>query len=125
MTIEDRVRELHDKAVQELIEAHKRRQDEPLILAVRYKLDDSQDVHVLEALRGFPGGADDELLVTEFEPSPQLRILGKLRLALGSPAQIVAAISRGDAVIEQMKSGVALYDDGSEDAVELMRLLGL
>src|SRR5690606_14648780 len=81
---EDRIRELHDRAVHDLIEAHKQRTDEPLVLAIRFDLNDSQDVHLLEVLDGFPGGDDDELLVTDFEPSAQLRILGKLHLALGA-----------------------------------------
>lgn len=76
MSTEDRIRELHDRAVHDLIEAHKQRMDEPLVLAIRFDLNDTQDVHLLEVLDGFPGGDDDELLVTDFEPSAQLRILG-------------------------------------------------
>ena len=125
MTTEDRVRELHDKAVQELVDAHKRRADEPLVLAVRYGLDDPQDVHLLEVLRDFPGSDDDEVMVTEFEPSPQLRILGKLHLALASPAQIRSAAARQDAIIDLVKNGTLLFDDGSPEPRGLRRLLGL
>jgi hypothetical protein len=125
MTIEERVRELHGRAVRELIEAHRAIEDTPLVLAVRYGAGDAQDIHLLEALRGFPGGDDDEILVTEFEPSPGLRILGKLSLALGSPAQILAAAKRDDAVIVQAKGGEALFDDGSSEAAELRGVLGL
>lgn len=125
MTTEERVRELHDKAVREPVDAHKKRTDEPLILAVRYGLDAPQDVYLLEVLKDFPGGDDDEVLVTGFEPSPQLRILGRLHLALGSPAQIRSAAIRQDAIIDQAKNGVLLFDDGSPDAQALKRLLEL
>ena len=87
MHAEERIRVLHDRAVKELVEAHTTRKDEPLVLAVRYRRDDPGDVYLLEVLDGFPGGDDDDLLIAEFEPSPQLRILGKLHLALGSPGQ--------------------------------------
>ncbi len=125
MTTEERVRELHDKAVRELVDAHKQRTDEPLILAVRYGLHASQDVHLLEVLRDFPGDDDDDVLITEFEPSPQLRILGKLHLALGSPAQVRSAAARRDAIIDQVKNGMLLFDDGSPEAHGLKRLLDL
>ena len=125
MTSDDRIRELHDRAVRELVEAHSKRTDEPLILAVRYRLDEPLDVYLLEVLRGFPGGDDDQLLSTAYEPSAQLRILGKLHLVLGSPAQLRAAIARKDPTIGAARQGRAAYDDGSSDAAELKRALGL
>lgn len=75
-SVEQRVKDLHDRAVQDLIAAHRQRTEEPLALAIRYGLDDPEDIHILEVLDGFPGPDDDELLITEFEPSAQLRILG-------------------------------------------------
>lgn len=120
---EDRIHELHARAVTELVEAHKTRTDEPLVLAVRYRRDDPVDVYLLEVLRGFPGDEEDDLLTTEFEPSPQLRILGKLHLALGSPAQIKTAAARNDATVADARKGEVLFDDGSVDATELKMLL--
>lgn len=102
MTNDERVRQLNDSAVRHLIDAHKKRSDEPIVLAIRYRLDDPVDVYLMEAIANFPGGDDDELLTTEFEPSAQLRILGKLVLALGSPAQVQAAVRRGDALIRAL-----------------------
>lgn len=125
MTIDARVREFHDRAVAELVAAHTERTDEPLVLAVRYRLDEPVDVHLIEVLAGFPGGDDDELLVTEFAPSAHLRILGKLHLALGSPAQLRAAVTRGDAIIADLAQGTIVHSDGSQDAAELRKLLGL
>jgi hypothetical protein len=125
MSTEDRVRQLHERAVHDLVEAHRQRTDEPLVLAVRFDVADAQDVHILEVLDGFPGGDDDELLVTEFEPSAQLRILGKLHLTLGSPAQLEAAIHKGGTSIERFRGGSVVHDDGSQRAKELKRALGL
>jgi hypothetical protein len=125
MTTDARVRELHDRAVAELVEAHKHRTDEPLVLAVRYRLGEQVDVYLLEVLAGFPGGDDDELLTTQFAPSAQLRILGNLHLALGSPAQLRAAVARGDAIIAEVAQGTVVHGDGSHDAAELRKLLGL
>jgi len=125
MSTEDRVRQLHERAVRELVEAHKQRTDEPLVLAIRFDLADTQDIHLLEVLDGFPGGDDDELLVTEFEPSAQLRILGKLQLALGSPAQLASVIRRGGEQLERFRHGVVVHDDGSKRAAELKSGLGL
>lgn len=122
---EDRVKHLHERAVHDLVEAHRQRTDEPLVLAVRFDLSDAQDIHLLEILDGFPGSDDDELLVTEFEPSAQLRILGKLHLALGSPAQVQSAIRRGGERVERFRHGVVVHDDGSQRAAELKRALGL
>ena len=108
----------------ELIRAHAARKDEPLVLAVRYQGDDPLDVYVLEALAGFPGGDDDELLITEFEPSAQLRILGKLHLALGSPAQVGAAVKRSDPIVAAIREGAVVFD-AHPDAPRLKALLGL
>jgi hypothetical protein len=126
MTNDERVRQLNISAVRRLIDAHSKRTDEPLVLAVRYRLDDPVDIYLLEAIAGFPGSDDDELLVTEFEASAQLRILGKLVLALGSPNQIRAAVSRHDEQLAELRRSHSIeFDDGSDDANSLKRLLGL
>ena len=62
MNVEPRIRDLHDRAVRQLVEAHRQRTNEPLLLAIRYKLDDPSDIHLLEVLDRFPGGDDDESL---------------------------------------------------------------
>lgn len=120
-----RLQELNERAVRALVLAHAERVDEPLILAVRYQIDQAEDIYLLEILGGFPGGDDDELLPAEFEPSSQLRILGSLHLTLGSPAQLRAAIDRGDAVVDDLKRGEIVHDDGSKEAAGLKRALGL
>jgi hypothetical protein len=125
MSTDDRVRELHERAVRDLVEAHKQRKDEPLVLAIRFDLTDPQNVHLLEVLDGFPGGDDDELMVTEFEPSAQLRVLGKLELTLGSPAQLDTAVRSGSNSIERFRNGVVVHDNGSPRAKELKEALGL
>ncbi len=125
MTPEQRIRQLHEDAIEQLVAAHRQRTDEPLVLAVRYEVGDPMDVHLLEVIDGFPGGDDDELLVTEFEPSAQLRILGKLHLVLGSPAQLQAAIRRNHPLIAAVKTGSVVHDDGSDVAKQLKGELGL
>jgi hypothetical protein len=124
-TVEERVRELHDRAVQQLVQAHEERDDFELILAVQYGLEDPVDVGLFEVLRGFPGDDDDELLVTDFAPSASLVILGKLHLVLGSPAQVRAALGRRDAEVEPVRRGRVVHSDQSSEATELQRALGL
>ena len=121
----DRIKELHDQAVAQLIKAHCERTDEPLILAVRYNQDEPDDIHLLEVLDGFPGGEDDELMETEFERSANLMIMGKLHLVLGSPAQVRAAVARGDKIVTAVSGGVVAHDDGGHEAAALKGTLGL
>ncbi len=124
-SVEQRVQDLHNVAVKRLIEAHQNL-DERLLLAIRYDPDDSVDIGLLEVLAKFPGGDDDELFVTEYEPSPNLRILGKLHLTLGSPGQLRSALDRGEALISKVKRGtVEFVDKSSEDASQLLEDLGL
>ena len=106
------------------MEAHKKRTEEPLVLAVRYNLQE-EDIYLLEVLAGFPGGDDDELLTTEFDRSASLLIFGKLHLSLGSPAQLRSAIAHGDEMARQFRGGQVLYEDGSQAAKELRQALGL
>ena len=122
---EDRIRNLHDRAVRQLVEAHQRGTDEPLVLAVRYKLDDPNDIYLLEVLNQFPGGDDDELLETEFGPSAELIIVGKLHLVLGSPAQVQSAITRGDTIATAAKRGQVEFDNRGPEASALKKALGL
>jgi hypothetical protein len=122
----DIVKDLNEKAVRQLVAAHRQMTDEPLILAVRYSLDDPKGhIHLLEVLDRFPGADDDELLVTEFGPSANLLIVGDLHLALGSPAQVRSATKRRDPVSMAAKGGEVVFDDGSVQAAELKRELGL
>lgn len=123
--IEQRVQELHDNAVKRLIEAHQQL-DEPLLLAVRYEGEDPVDIHILEVLEKFPGGDDDELFTTEYEPSPALRILGKVYLTLASPAQIRAALRRQEPLVGKVRTGrVVFCDDSKAETAGLLRDLGL
>ena len=118
------IKYLHDKAVRQLIAAHRQRTEEPLILAVRYNLDGG-DIYLLEVLDGFPGGDEDELLFTEFGPSANLIIVGRLHLVLGSPAQVRFALERDDNQIkEAVKCGKVVFDDGSAEATRLKKAVG-
>jgi hypothetical protein len=125
MTTDERVKQMHESAVRELVDAHRKRKDEPLLLAVRYEIEDLADIHLLEVLDEFPGGDADALMITEFEPSAQLRVLGKLHLALGSPAQVEAAVLRKDPVITRVKKGKVVWKADAKRAKKLMELLGL
>jgi hypothetical protein len=123
-----RLRPHYDRVMRRLVEAHAVRDDEPLVLAVRFQRDDLQDLHLLEVLANFPGGDSDALLETEFQPSADLVILGKLHLVLASPAQLHAAIARGDAVIGQVThDSEVLFPRGpaTGEANDLLRALGL
>lgn len=117
------IRQVNEIAIQKLVTAHKKL-EQKLLLAVRFFKKASHDVHLLEILEPFPGPADDPLLVTEFDPSAQLRIVGKLHLALGSEQQLEAAIKRGDPLIKDVqKSGVLVHVDPK--AKKLAAALGL
>jgi hypothetical protein len=124
VSTEARIEELHTRAVKELVNVHAKKTDEPLVLAVRYPGAEPLDVYLFEALDGFPGGEEDELLSTEFEPSAQLRILGKLHLVLGSPDQLESAAKRGDAIVADLRKGMVVFDTHAR-APELKKLLGL
>lgn len=122
----DRINDLHDKAICQLVAAHRQRTEEPLILAIRFGLDDPKgDVHLLEVLDQFPGGDEDELLVTEFEPSASLIIVGKLQLVLGSPAQVRSALERGDAITTAVRGGKVVYDNYGAEAAQLKKAFSL
>lgn len=124
MNTEDRVRELNDAAVLALVNSHLQRADEPLLLGVRFRLDDPLDIHLLEVVGHFPGGDEDELLEFDYEPSARLRILGKLHLVLGSPAQLRSALKSKDPRIDAVRQGKVLVAAGPE-AEALRRELGL
>jgi hypothetical protein len=119
-----RIAQLNDRAVQRLVAAHAARTDEPLVLAVRYRSSE-EDVYLLEVIENFPGEDDDELLATEFEPSAELLTVGHLRLLLGSPGQLRAAVRRGDPEVEAVKTGSIVHSNRSATARELRQLLGL
>jgi hypothetical protein len=79
---------------------------------------------LLEVLGGFPGSDEDEPLVTEFEPSASLRILGKLRLTLVSPEQLLAGLRRGDQELERARVGTVVFQRADDDSAdELCRAL--
>jgi len=119
-----RIAQLNDRAVQRLVAAHAARTDEPLVLAIRYRSSE-EDVYLLEVIENFPGEDDDELLATEFEPSAELLTIGNLRLLLGSPGQLRAAVRRGDPVMEALKTGSVVHSNESAIARELRQLLGI
>lgn len=120
----DRIVALHDRAVRKLVDAHVKSSEEPLLLAVRYRVDDPNDIYLLEVLDGFPGEDDEPPFETEFERTPDLIIQGKLHLALVSPAQLRAAMVRRDALVDEIKrDGRVEYQ--SYDASELVKELGV
>jgi hypothetical protein len=125
MTVDARIRELNDRAVKALIESHANDTDDPLVLAIRYSAAEDDDIYLLEVLASFPGGDDDDVLMTEFEPSAELRILGRLHLALASPAQLRAAVTRNDPLVAALRRGAIEHEDRSAAADELKTLLGL
>lgn len=126
-----RLTEHYRRVVRGLVDAHARRTDEPLVLAIRYQLDDPSDIYLLEVLDGFPGTPDDPPFTMEFGPTADLVILGKLHLALTSSAQLRAAIDRGDPIVSDVRrDGEVLYPPAvsrpsSPAATELIAKLGL
>ncbi|ETR68003.1 MAG: hypothetical protein OMM_10974 [Candidatus Magnetoglobus multicellularis str. Araruama] len=126
-SIINNIKYLNEKAVRQLVTAHQQLTDEPLVLVIRYNFDDPNgNIYLLEVLDKFPGSDNEELLATQFGPSANLRIVGDLHLALGSPAQVQAAAKRRDSVVKAVSiDGEVVFEDGSEQADELKRELGL
>lgn len=124
---DDRVTSLHDDAVDQLVEAHRRRKSHKLLLAVRYKIDDPKDIYLLEVLKDFPGADDEALFEIEYERSPDLLIIGKLHLVLSSPAQLRHAINHNQDVIQAIRSGSAKVEWREKQSVidDLVNDLGI
>ena len=121
----ERIQRMHEGSIEQLIEAHKRRTDEPLVLAIRYELE-QPDLFLLEVLDDFPGGDDDELLTTDFGPSPNLLVLGTLHMTLGSPAQVLNAVQRDDELKARIARGKVLWSNESTAAKQLqMAIFGI
>ncbi|KPA13699.1 hypothetical protein MHK_006093 [Candidatus Magnetomorum sp. HK-1] len=118
---------LNEKAVHQLVAAHRQRTDEPLVLVIRYNYDDPNDnIYLLEVLDQFPGSDDEELLPIQFGQSANLIITGDLHLVLGSPAQVQAAIKRRDSVMKDVfRDGKIIFEDGSPQALKLKSELRL
>ena len=115
------INDLNEKAVRQLVTAHRRLTDEPLVLAIRYNFADPKgDIYLLEVLDKFPGEDDEDLLITQFGPSPSLRIVGDIHLVLGSPAQVQTTAKRHDSIVmSASRDGEVVFEDGSEQANEL------
>src|SRR5688500_13770436 len=100
------VARINEQALRRLIAAHATRFDEPLVLAVRYRRADP-DVHLVEVLEGFPTAPGEASFETEFAPSAELMLIGKLHLTLVSPEQL-ASLIESDAALAK-----ALREDGT------------
>lgn len=114
---------INDRAVRRLVNAHVNGHAEPLLLAVRYKLD-SSDVYLLEVLDGFPGAAKEPPFTSEFAPSAELQLLGKLHLTLANREQFLRAIGpKATALGRDLRAGRLEYVSG--DARDLAEKAGL
>jgi hypothetical protein len=116
---------LNERAVKQLLAAHRQRVDQPLVLAIRFNGDVAEDIHLLEVLENFPGEDEDELFETDFEPSADLVMLGKLHLVLASPGQMRTALNRRDPLVASISGGRVVHSDGSKTAKALCKELGL
>lgn len=123
----DRLALHYEKVVRELVARHAKMHEEPLVLAIRFRFDDPEDIHLLEVIEGFPGGDDDPLLTTEFGPTPEFPILGRFHLTLSSPAQLRSAIGRSDEILTDLRrDGIVLFPQPPDStAKQLLSGLGL
>lgn len=114
---------INDRAVRRLVNAHVNGHAEPLLLAIRYNLE-SPNVHLLEVLDGFPGEPSEEPFKTEFPPSAELQLLGKLNLTLVNRDQFLRAVgSKKSSLGRALPSGRLEYV--SSDAQDLAAKVGL
>ena len=116
---------LNERAVNKLLEAHRQRVDQPLVLAIRFHGDVAEDIHLLEVLENSPGEDEDGLFETDFAPSADLVMLGKLHLVLASPGQLRTALKRRDPLVALIGTGCVVHSDGSKTAKALCKELGL
>ena len=117
-----KIAELNDRAVKHLVDAHSRL-EEPLLLAIRYKLTDP-GIHLFEVLDGFPGEDTDEPLETEFGSSPEVRMIGTLKLALVNARQFRVLAKGNSAIVEALKTDgrVEFYVGEGKELAELLGL---
>ena len=116
-----KVAELNDRAIKHLVDAHARL-EEPLLLAVRFRLDES-GIHLFEVLDGFPGPDEDPPLETIFGSSPEVRMVGELTLVMASPGQFRTLAKGSSGLADQLKAGrVEFYTEEGKELAELLAL---
>lgn len=110
---------INERALRGLIAAHATRFDEPLVLAVRYRHAD-RDVHLLEVLEGFPATPGEVPLETEFAPSAEFLLVGKLHLTLVSSEQLSLLIKEGAALVDALRADgtVEYHASGAKPLIE-------
>lgn len=123
MASKEAYEELNRRAAKRLVKAHQELDDDHLVLAIRYNHDD-EDLYLFEVLQNFPGDDDDEPFETEYKRSPDLLIIGSLHLMLASPAQLRTAVEKNAPIVDKLKNGEVIGNDGSQEAKDLMQLLG-
>lgn len=89
-----------DARLRELVDAHRKRKDEPLELAVQFvpKRGRKRDLHLFEVLTGFGGDEPDRnrrLMSVSFGTTPGLPLPEgtELHLVLTSPSELETALS--------------------------------
>jgi hypothetical protein len=114
---------INERALQRLIAVHAARLDEPLVLAIRFRRSEP-DVHLIEVLEGFPGAAGEEPFETEFPPSAELLLVGKLHLTLVSPPQLASLIDRNAKLVDALRAdgSVEYFTAGAQPLMTALRL---
>jgi len=96
------------KRIKNLVEQHTHNQDNPLLLACWYNLNEQQDVYLLEVAEGVADSGDGTLDTFTFGMSRELGIPGVLRVTYTSPEELRYAAQEADApghaLLERIRS---------------------
>ena len=115
------------KQIKKLVEHHAQNQDNPLLLACWYNLDEEQDVYLLEVAEDVADSGDGTLDTFTFGMSRELRIPGVLRVTYTSPEELRYAAQQADApghaLLERIRTEgcLVLFGEDSPLADEVLR----
>lgn len=120
----------HEAQAKDLIAAHGKIEDEPLLLAVYFAPErDPEDVFILEVLDGFGGNAvsdDGDLFEVTYGPSPSFPLEAgrRLHLILTNPTELRHANEKGWTSAKELRRAKqggqwkVLHEAGEGEAIE-------
>ncbi|MBM3240872.1 hypothetical protein FJZ31_31705 [Candidatus Poribacteria bacterium] len=115
------------KRIKELVEHHIHNQDNPLLLACWYNLNEERDIYLLEVAEDVADSGDGTLDTFTFGMSRELGIPGALRVTYTSPEELRYAAQKADApghpLLERIRTAgcLVLFGEDSPLADEVLR----
>jgi len=115
------------KRIKELLGHQAQNQDNPLLFACWYNLDEEKDVYLLEVAEGVADAGDGALDTFTFGMSSELGIPGVLRVTYTGPEELRYATEKvdasGHALLERIRTEgcLVLFGEDSPLADEVLR----